>query len=88
MITAGQVRAARARLGFDQRGLAALAGLSLLILQRREFSDGVIRGNVEALVKLIGALSADGIELIGDDAVSPASGRGLPLSRGPGTTAP
>ncbi len=84
MITAGQVRAARALLGLDQRGLAELAGLSLPTIQRMEASDGVIRGNVDSLVKLIGALSAAGIELIGDGAVSPAGGRGVRLAPGPG----
>jgi transcriptional regulator with XRE-family HTH domain len=88
MITAGQVRAARALLGLDQRGLAELAGLSLPTIQRMEASDGVIRGNVDSLVKLIGALSAAGIELIGDGAVSVAGGRGVRLAPGRGTTAP
>jgi transcriptional regulator with XRE-family HTH domain len=77
MITAGQVRAARALLGLDQRGLAELAGLSLPTIQRMEASDVVIRGNVDSLVKLICALSAAGIELIGDGAVSGPAGRGV-----------
>jgi predicted transcriptional regulator len=88
MITAGQVRAARALLALDQRGLAELAGLSLPTIQRMEASDGVIRGNVDSLVKLIGALSAAGIELIGDGAVSTAGGRGVRLAPARGTTAP
>ena len=82
MITAGQVRAARALLGLDQRGLAELAYLSLPITQRIEAADGVIRGNVDSLVNLIGALSAAGIELFGDGAVSPAGGRGMRLAPG------
>jgi hypothetical protein len=44
-----------------------------------EASDGVIRGNVDSLMKLIGALDAAGIELIGDGAVSPSGGRGVRL---------
>ncbi len=79
MITAGQVRAARALLGVDQRGLAELSGLSLPTIQRMEASDGVIRGNVDSLMKLIGALSAAGIELIGDGAASTSGGRGVRL---------
>ena len=35
-----------------------------------EASDGVIRGNVDSLTKLIGALDAAGIELIGEGAAS------------------
>ncbi|MGD0103740.1 MAG: helix-turn-helix transcriptional regulator [Rhodopila sp.] len=80
MITAGQMRAARALLGLDQRALAELAGLSLPTIQRMESSDGVIRGNVVSLVKLVGALSSAGIELIGDGAVSGPGGRGVRLA--------
>ena len=79
MITAAQLRAARALLGIDQRALAEASGLSLPTIQRMEASDGVIRGNVESLVKVIEALSAAGIELIGEGAESKAGGRGVRL---------
>jgi transcriptional regulator with XRE-family HTH domain len=79
MITAAQLRAARALLGVDQRELAALAGLSVPTIQRMEASDGVIRGNVDSLMKLIGALKAAGVELIGEGAASPGGGRGVRL---------
>ena len=87
MITSGQLRAARALLGIDQRELADLSGLSVPTVQRMEASDGVIRGNVDSLVKLIDALSKAGIELINDDAISSGGGRGVRLkarSRRPG----
>jgi len=80
MITAAQLRAARALIGVDQRQLAALADLSVPTIQRMEGSDGVIRGNVDSLMKLIGALNAAGIELIGDGAASPVGGRGVRLA--------
>jgi transcriptional regulator with XRE-family HTH domain len=80
MITAAQMRAARALLGLDQRALAELSGLSLPTIQRMEASDGVVRGNVDSLMKLIGALSSAGIELIGEGAVSGAGGRGVRLT--------
>lgn len=79
MITAGQLRAARALLGIDQRKLAELADLSLPTIQRMEASEGVVRGNVDSLTKLVAALNAAGIELIGDGAVSPSGGRGVRL---------
>lgn len=79
MITAAQLRAARALLGIDQRQLAQRSGLSLPTIQRMEASDGVIRGNVDSLMKLIDALAADGIELIGEGATSSAGGRGVRL---------
>lgn len=83
MITAGQLRASRALLGIDQRQLAEAAGLSLPTIQRMEASDGVIRGNVDSLMKLVAALDALGIELISDNATSPSGGRGIRLKRAP-----
>jgi len=77
MITAAQLRAARALLGIDQKRLAALADLSVPTIQRMEASDGVVRGNVESLMKLIGALNAAGIELIGEGVASAGGGRGV-----------
>ena len=77
MISASQLRAARALLGIDQRQLADLAGLSVPTIQRMEASAGIIRGNVDSLTKLIGALNAAGIELIGEGASSPGGGRGV-----------
>ena len=74
------MRAARALLGIDQRRLAELSGLSLPTVQRMEASDGVVRGNVDSLMKLVAALHASGIELIGDGAASPAGGRGVRLA--------
>ena len=79
MITAAQIRAARALLNIDQRRLAELSGLSVPTIQRMEASEGVIRGNVESLMKLIGALDAAGIELIAEGAVSGHGGRGIRL---------
>lgn len=79
MISAAQLRAARALLGIDQRRLAEMAGLSLPTIQRMETSDGVIRGNVDSLTKLVTALRAAGIELIGEGAASTGQGRGVRL---------
>ena len=81
MITAGQIRASRALLGIDQRSLAEAAGLSLPTIQRMEASDGVVRGNVDSLMKLTAALDALGIELMTDNAVSSGGGRGVRLKR-------
>jgi transcriptional regulator with XRE-family HTH domain len=79
MISAGQLRAARALLAIDQRKLAELCGLSVPTIQRMEASDGVIRGNVDSLMKLIEALNTAGIELIGEGAISQGGGRGVRL---------
>jgi transcriptional regulator with XRE-family HTH domain len=83
MITAAQMRAARALLGIDQRELAQRCGLSLPTIQRMESSDGTIRGNVDSLMKLVEALAAAGIELIDEGAVSQSGGRGVRLKAPP-----
>ncbi len=79
MITAAQLKAARALLGIDQRALAEAAALSLPTIQRMEGSDGAIRGNIDSLVKLIAALETAGVELISEGAVSEGGGRGVRL---------
>jgi transcriptional regulator with XRE-family HTH domain len=79
MITATQLRAARALLDIDQRDLAELSSLSVPTIQRMEASDGVIRGNVDSLMKLVSALENAGIELINPGVASSAGGRGVRL---------
>jgi transcriptional regulator with XRE-family HTH domain len=79
VITAAQLRAARALLGMDQRTLAEAAGLSVQTIQRMEASEGVIRAHVDSLVKLMAALDAAGVEVINEAAVSQGVGRGVRL---------
>ena len=79
MITARQLRAARALAGLDQAALAKAAHLSLPTIQRMEASDGVVRANVDSLMKLIAALERAGIELINEGAASGGGGRGVRL---------
>ena len=79
MITAAQLRAARALLGMDQRALAEVAGLSVQTIQRMEASEGVIRAHVDSLMKLMAALDAAGVEVINEAAVSQGVGRGVRL---------
>jgi transcriptional regulator with XRE-family HTH domain len=81
MITAGQLRAARALLGLDQKALAERSGLSVPTIQRMEASEGVIRGNVDSLRKLISALDSSGIVLLGEGSSSTGGGRGIRLKQ-------
>ena len=73
MITAGQMRAARALLGIEQKTLAEMAGVSLPTIQRMEASGGTVRGNIDTLTKVIEALDKAGIELLN------VGGRGVRL---------
>ena len=77
MITAAQMRAARALLGIDQRQLAELSGVSLPTIQRMEASEGNVRGVVDTLTKVVEALDAAGVELIGENVRSIGQGRGV-----------
>lgn len=79
MITAAQLRAARALLGIDQRRLATLSGLSVPTIQRMEASEVMVRGNIDSLMKLIAALELAGIEMIASGASSVSGGRGVRL---------
>ena len=81
MITAAQMRAARALLGIDQKTLAELSGVSLPTIQRMEASDGNVRGVIDSLIKVVGALESNGIELIGDNGRSEGGGRGVRLKQ-------
>ena len=83
MISSNQMRAARALLGIDQRKLAELAGVSLPTIQRMEASDGTVRGVVGTLMKVIDALDAAGVELIGNEQPSQGRGRGVRLKEPP-----
>ncbi|MGN6763846.1 MAG: helix-turn-helix domain-containing protein [Rhizobiaceae bacterium] len=83
MITAAQMRAARALTGMDQKTLAERAGVSLPTVQRMEASEGVVRGVVDTLVKVIQALEEAGVVLIGDNQPSDGGGRGVRLKTPP-----
>lgn len=81
MITAQQMKAARALLGMDQRALALASGVSVPTIRRMEASTTTVRANVDTLVKVVDALDKAGIELIAEDATSNRGGRGVRLKR-------
>lgn len=79
MITGAQMKAARALLGIDQKQLARRAGVSLPTIQRMEASEGSVRAIVGSLEKVVTALNAAGVELIGPGNRSEGEGRGVRL---------
>jgi transcriptional regulator with XRE-family HTH domain len=81
MITAGQMRAARALLGIDQRQLAQMSGVSLPTIQRMEASEGNVRGVIDTLTKVVEAFDRAGVLLIGEGASSQEGGRGVRLKQ-------
>jgi len=84
VISGAQMRAARALLGVDQRRLAELSGLSVPTIQRMEASPGQVRGTVDSLAKVVAAIEAAGVELIGEGAASHGEGRGVRLKTAAG----
>ena len=82
VMTASQLRAARALLGIDQQKMADLAGVSLPTIQRMEASPENVRGVVGTLVKVLEALDKAGLELIGDGTASSSGGRGVRFKAG------
>ena len=79
MLTATQMRAARALAGMEQKTLAKASGVSLPTIQRMEASNGVVRGVIESLTKVMAALEVAGIEFINEGAASTGGGRGVRL---------
>ncbi len=81
MLTAAQMRAARALVGMEQKALAEASGVSLPTIQRMEASNGVVRGVIDSLMKVMGALESAGIEFINEGASSVSGGRGVRLRK-------
>ena len=81
LLTAAQLKAARALVGMEQRALAAASGVSLPTIQRMEASNGIVRGVIESLTRVMAALETAGVEFINEGAVSPGGGRGVRLRK-------
>lgn len=67
----------------EQKALAEASGVSLPTIQRMEASNGVVRGVIDSLMKVMAALEAAGIEFINEGATSTAGGRGVRLRKRP-----
>jgi DNA-binding XRE family transcriptional regulator len=80
VISASQIRAGRALLGIDQKGLAERAGVSLSTIQRMEAGESDLQRAIDMQKKVVGAFRAAGVELIGDHERSSGGGRGVRLA--------
>lgn len=81
MLTATQMKAARALVGMEQRTLAEASGVSLPTIQRMEASNGTVRGVIDSLTKIMAALESAGVEFINEGTVSTGGGRGVRLRK-------
>ena len=69
MITAEQLRAARAMLRWDQATIAEKTGLSVPTIKRMEGGAGPVRGTYESVAAIQAALEAAGVEFLGGTGV-------------------
>ena len=83
MLTAAQMKAARALVSMEQKALAMASKMSLPTIQRMEASSGTVRGVIESLTRVMAALETAGVEFINEGAVSSGGGRGVRLRRRP-----
>jgi len=67
MLTAPQLRAARALLGWKQEDLAGKAGIGLATIQRLERGNGPLMAHVSTVLKLEACLKKAGILLLEAD---------------------
>jgi transcriptional regulator with XRE-family HTH domain len=65
MLTAIQIRAARAGLGWSAKELAQRAGVSMKTIVRLETVEGVPQSRSNTLLEIQAALEAGGVEFVG-----------------------
>jgi len=77
MLTAEQLRGARAILRMDQKQVAEAANVSLPTIKRLEKMDGALSGHVGTITAIQKALEAAGVEFIPEN----GGGAGVRLKR-------
>ncbi len=78
-VTTGQIKAARALLGWSQSDLAAASGLSTPTVKRIEATGGDLGGRPDTAARIVAALEKAGAEFIAEDA---GGGVGVRLRQG------
>ena len=71
MVSSGQIKAARAMLGWSAIELANRSGVGSASIKRYEVQDGVPVANTKNLMSIRNALEQAGIEFTGDPLVNP-----------------
>ena len=69
MLHSGQIRAARALLGWRQEDLSDVSGVAIATIQRIEKKEGPVMGNVSTQFRIQHAFERAGIHFIDTDAV-------------------
>ena len=71
MICSGQIKAARAMLGWSAQGLADASGVGPATIRRYEMQVGIPSGNTRVLALLKATLEEAGVTFTGDPLVNP-----------------
>ena len=66
-VSVGEVKAARALLGWSQEDLAAKAKISIATIKRLEAKPGRLGGRLETVAKIEKALVNGGVRFVGDE---------------------
>jgi transcriptional regulator with XRE-family HTH domain len=80
MLTAAQIRAARALVRWDQADIARVAGVSVETIKRLEGMDGPLRVRLDTLERIRSALKEAGVLFIDEN----GDGPGVRLRKGQG----
>jgi transcriptional regulator with XRE-family HTH domain len=79
MLSASQIRAARALLGWSGKDLASISGVGITTIRRYELQEGIPAGSTSVLATLKSVLESAGIIFTGDPLSNP--GVTLEMSR-------
>ena len=71
MMCSGQIKAARAMLGWSAQSLAAASGVGPATIRRYEMQVGIPSGNTRVLALLKATLEGAGVTFTGDPLVNP-----------------
>ena len=71
MLSASQIRAARALLGWSGADLASISGVGITTIRRYELQEDIPAGSISVLATLKAAFEAAGIRFTGDPLVNP-----------------
>ena len=71
MISAGQIKAARAMLGWSATELAENSGVGSATVKRYELQEGIPQATTKVLMAIKTTLEGEGIEFTGDPLVNP-----------------
>ena len=71
ILSASQIRAARALLGWSGKDLAALSGVGITTIRRYELQEGIPAGSTSVLATIKAAFEGAGIRFTGDPLSNP-----------------